>query len=125
MSVAIEVDDALYAALEVYARTVGESPETMVQQLLRKQLFNSETCRSQVFERNLEAFYTLLPELLQHYEGQFVALYNGEVIGFGTDRLTLAKEMYTRYERSAILVKAVSRTLRVRNLPYRQLRRPH
>jgi hypothetical protein len=117
----IELDDALYNALEAYARTIGTTPEDLARHLLRKQVFLGGSANSDSFERNLEAFYRLLPELLKEYKGCCVAFRDGELVGVGTDRIALLKEMYARYGYSEILVTNVSDSLRVRHVGQRQL----
>ena len=118
---AIELDDALYTALEVYANTIGTTPEELACQLLRKQVLGSASAQSEAFERNQEAFYRLLPELLETHEGSCVAFRDGELVGIGDDRIALLKEMYARYGYSEIFVTQVARTLRVRHVGHRQL----
>ena len=121
----LELDSTLYAALEVYARTIGTTPQELACQLLRKQVFGSGTAPSEAFERNQEAYYRMLPELLQTHEGHCVAFRNGELVATGSDRIALLKEMYIRYGYSEIFVTEVTGTLRVRHVGHRQLiRRP-
>ncbi len=117
----VELDDALYTALEVYATTIGTTPEELARQLLRKQVLGSSSTQSEVFERNQEAFYRMLPELLESHEGCCVAFRDGELVGMGDDRIALLKEMYARYGYSEIFVTQVARTLRVRHVGHRQL----
>jgi len=121
----IEIDDTLYTALEVYARTLGTTPTELVDQLLRKQVFGLGAAPSEAFERNVEAFYRMLPELLATHEGWCVAFREGELVGTGKERIALLKDMYARYGYSEIFVTQVSSTLRVRHVGHRQLiRRP-
>lgn len=126
VELSIELDDSLMNALEIYAQTIGTSPEELAHQILRKHLFGSGIKHSEAFERNVEAFYSQLPELLEQYEGMCVAFRDGELVGVGTERISLLKKMYALYGYSDIFVTQVSRTLRVRHVGHRQLlRRRH
>lgn len=124
VELSIELDDSLVNALQIYAQTIGTSPEELAHQILRKHLFGSSATLSEDFERNIEAFYSRLPELLQKYEGLCVAFRNGELVDVGTERISLLKKMYALYGYSDIFVTQVSRTLRVRHVGHRQLLRP-
>jgi plasmid stability protein len=126
VELSIELDDSLMNALQLYAQTIGTSPEELAHQILRKHLFGSGTQHSEAFERNIEAFYSQLPELLERYEGMCVAFRDGKLVEIGTDRINLLKKMYARYGYSDIFVTQVARTLRVRHVGHRQLlRRRH
>jgi hypothetical protein len=47
--------------------------------------------------REFDAFQRLLPELLKTHRGEFAAVHNGEVVGFGQDRVSLATDLYRRH----------------------------
>lgn len=49
------------------------------------------------WSREHRAFLSLLPQLLATHRGQFVAIHDGRVAAAGTDRVTLALEVYRRH----------------------------
>ena len=53
--------------------------------------------RLQQFKAEVAAFDRQLPELLNKYEGFFVAVHQGKVIASGQDKLALAQEVRDRY----------------------------
>jgi hypothetical protein len=118
MPITITLDDTLAAVLEMNAQMIGETSEALAQRLLRDRLLDSHVAAPDMFQRNLAAFNTMLPELLQTHAGKAVAFLNGELVGVGTDRITLAQEIWARYGYTEILVREVAPTPRVRFLPY-------
>ena len=70
----------------------------------------------QRLEPNRTAFRRLLPELLKTHEGQFVAIYNGEVVDADTDNHELAKRIYSR-KLFPVYIQLVSERPRVIELP--------
>ena len=47
--------------------------------------------------REIDAFNGLKPELLAQYPGQYVAIYQGQVVVNGDNRLALVKEVYSQF----------------------------
>ncbi len=62
-------------------------------------------------------FQRKLTPLLKRYEGQFVALYRGRVIGHGPDDEELAKRMYERLGDAPFYIARVERQPTVYDLP--------
>jgi Family of unknown function (DUF5678) len=48
------------------------------------------------WQRERRAFWKLLPELLQSYDGQYVAIHDGQVVASGTDEVAVAMDAYSR-----------------------------
>ncbi|MCI0490230.1 MAG: DUF5678 domain-containing protein [Blastocatellia bacterium] len=65
---------------------------------------------AQTFQRKLE-------QLLERYEGQFVALYRGRVVGHGPDDEELARRMYERLGDVPFYIARVERQPTVYDLP--------
>ena len=63
---------------------------------------------TQAFEQEVAAFERLKTTLLAQYAGQYVAIYQGEVVGVGEDRLTLVKEVYRRFGEVPCYIEQVS-----------------
>jgi hypothetical protein len=76
------------------------------------------------FERELEAFRMLLPELLQTHRDQYVAIHEGRVVDSGTDKLDLADRAYQRFGYIPILVTLVTDRPPVVRIPSFRVIRP-
>ena len=120
MTATIELDDEVYAALEQQAQALGLPPATLARQLLQAQLTRMHRPQSESFQRNQAAFQKKLPELLQTRKGQFAAFYEGELVGFGQNRIALRKEMIAKYGCVNMLITEVTEAPRVLYIPYRQ-----
>jgi hypothetical protein len=57
------------------------------------------------WDAEYEAFLRLLPELLQTHGGQYVAIHEGKVVGFGSDQLAVARAAYAEFGPVEILVR--------------------
>ncbi len=64
-----------------------------------------------------KAFQRKQAQLLQRYEGQFVALYRGRVVGHGTDDEELALQMYERLGDAPFYIARVEQQPTVYDLP--------
>lgn len=64
-----------------------------------------------------QAFRRKLTQLLGRYEGQFVAIYKGRVVGHGPDDEELAEEMYERLGDMPFYIARVERQPIVYDLP--------
>ncbi len=54
------------------------------------------------------AFQAMKPDLLRRYEGQYVAIHNGELVDYDSDQTTLALRINDQYPNTAVLIKKVS-----------------
>lgn len=50
-----------------------------------------------MIEQEIASFERLQAELSQHYGGQYVAIYQGEVVAHGPDRLMLTEQVYAQF----------------------------
>ena len=55
-----------------------------------------------------KAFQLLHTELLLRYQGEYVAVHNGEVVDHDTDLCVLNRRIRTRYGRTAVLLQRVT-----------------
>jgi hypothetical protein len=60
------------------------------------------------WRREQRAFHRLLPELLHTHREQFVAIYGGQVVESGDDKLDVARQAYARFGYVPIFVSRVS-----------------
>ncbi len=78
---------------------------------------NTRADSTEPFEAEAQAFRRKLAQLLGRYEGQFVALYGGRVIGHGADDEELAERMYERLGDAPFYIARVERQPTVYDLP--------
>jgi hypothetical protein len=60
------------------------------------------------WERERQAFFHLLPQLLQTHRGKYVAVHEGQVVDMGDDKIALALGVYGRYGYVPIYVSLVA-----------------
>ena len=70
---------------------------------------NTRADSNERFEAEAQAFCRKLPQLLDRYEGGFVAFYGGRVIGHGSDDEELAERMYERLGDAPFYIARVER----------------
>jgi hypothetical protein len=73
-----------------------------------------------LFEAEKKAFWALRGQLLDQYEGQYVAIHQGRVVDHDTDKLKLGLRVYWRFGYQPIYVQLVSR----QGLPVKWLSSP-
>ncbi|MGH9855631.1 MAG: DUF5678 domain-containing protein [Blastocatellia bacterium] len=73
-----------------------------------------------LFEAEKKAFWALRGQLLDQYEGQYVAIHHGRVVDHDTDKLKLGLRVYRRFGYQPIYVQLVSR----QGLPVKWLASP-
>ena len=77
--------------------------------------------RLEAFERERQAFEHLKPELLRTYRGQWVAIYQGEVVEASKDRSQVLDSVYDRFGYVPVYVQLVEEHPRVYKLPHRKV----
>jgi len=78
---------------------------------------NKEAYSAELFAAEAQAFRRKLPQLLGRYEGEFVALYRGRVVGHGASDEALAQRMYERLGDVSFYIARVERQPTVYDLP--------
>lgn len=73
------------------------------------------------FLKEKQAFWAMQADLLQRYEGQYVAIYQGKVVDDDQDKVALALRVYQTYGYVPLFVHHVSRQQPVP----RAVRSPH
>jgi hypothetical protein len=73
----------------------------------------------EAFERERQAFERLKPELLRTHRGQWVAIYQGEVVEVGHDRSQVLDRVYDRFGYVPVYVQQVEERQRIYKLPHR------
>lgn len=78
---------------------------------------NKQANSGEPFGAEAQAFRRKLPQLLGRYEGEFVALYRGRVVGHGANDEDLAEQMYERLGDVPFYIARVERQPTVYDLP--------
>ena len=77
----------------------------------------------EAFEHERQAFERLRPELLRTHRGQWVAIYQGEVVEAGQDRSQVLDSVYDCFGYIPVYVQQVEEQPRVYKLPHRKVAR--
>lgn len=94
----IELPQDLYDAVRKQATAQQKTTDDLVIEWVSEHLEESETSEIiQAFEQEVAAFERLKPSLIEKYPGQFVAIYQGEVIGTGDEKLVLLEQMREKF----------------------------
>lgn len=64
-------------------------------------------------EREKEAFRLLFPRLQQEYAGQYVAIYQGELVDHDIDKVALFARLNEQYPQAFVLVRPVQETAEI------------
>ena len=98
MQQTIRLPQDLYEAVSERAKSQQKTANALVVEWLSEKIDESEMGQAnEAFEQEAAAFESLKPSLLAQYLGQYVAIYQGQVVGSGDNRLTLVKEIYSRF----------------------------
>lgn len=106
-SVAAMVPMADYDAFQAW-RAAKERQEQMAQE-------------EAAIAREHQAFQQMLPDLLADYGGHVVALYQGEVIGVGDDRMEVWQRARQQTNGAPVYVQTVSQPSKVYKMPHRKV----
>ncbi len=94
----IQLSPDLYDAVRCRAAAQQKSPDSLVSEWVTEQLDSTEADEAKIaFEQEIAAFEQMKPALLEQYAGQFVAIYQGQVVAVGDNRLALVKEVYNQF----------------------------
>jgi len=77
--------------------------------------------RLDAFEREQQAFERLKPDLGRTHQGQWVAIYQGEVVEAGQDRSQVLDRVYDSFGYVPVYVQQVEEQPRVYKLPHRKV----
>jgi hypothetical protein len=110
MQQTVQLPQELYEAVREHAKNQRKTADDLIVEWVSEKIGESETAEAdKSFEQEAAAFKALLPELLTQYPGQYVAIYQGQVVGHGDNRLALVKEIYNQFgEVSCYVGKATS-----------------
>lgn len=94
----IQLPQDLYDAVRKKAAAQKKTTDALVIEWVSEHLDESETSEiTQVFEQEVAAFERMRSDLLGQYAGQFVAIYQGQVVASGSEKLALLDEVREQY----------------------------
>ena len=98
MQQSVQLPKDLYDAITQQAKTQRTTTDALVVEWVSEKVEETELAKAdEAFEQEVAAFEALKPELLKQYSGQYVAIYQGRVVGNGNTRLALVKEVYNQF----------------------------
>lgn len=97
--ITLELPQTLLETIQQQASASDKTVSEYVADLIGEKLPSPVTKTSQVdsFHQEVAAFENLKSDLLKRYAGQFVAIYQGQVVGYGEDETVLFRQMLARY----------------------------
>lgn len=97
MQNAIQLPGDLYNAIRKKAIAQQKTTEDLVIEWVSEHLDESETSEmSNAFEQEVAAFEQIKLSLFEQYDGQYVAIYQGEVVANGAEKLPLLDQVRER-----------------------------
>ena len=126
MSNTIQLPQELYDAVQRKATAQQKTTDALVIEWVAEHLDETRVNETvEVFEREVEAFERLRPALLESYAGQFVAIYQGEVVATGDDKLLLLHQIRERFgDVVCYIEKVTADSPRIVRMPSMRLTKP-
>jgi mannose-6-phosphate isomerase class I len=95
----------LLSALDfVHRLSIGETNEVDEEAIVEDSAFYQDP-RQEVMEREVATFEAKHQELVNKYLGQYVAIYQGQLIDFDTDEVGLIERINAKYPNQVVLVR--------------------
>ncbi len=117
----VKLPQDLYDAIRKKAAAQQKTTDALVIEWVSEHIDQSDTSEiTQAFEQEVAAFEKLKPTLLEQYTGKFVAIYQGNVVAIGDDKLNLLDEVRKRFGHVVCYIEKVAidspRTVRIPSL---------
>lgn len=98
MEQTVQLPSDLYEAVRKRAAVQQKTAEALVVEWVSEKVSETdEPTTMEVFEREIAAFKALKTQLLEQYPEQYVAIYQGQVVQVGDNRLALVKQVYDQF----------------------------
>lgn len=98
MEQTVQLPSDLYEAVRKRAAVQQKTAEALVVEWVSEKVSETdEPAAMEVFEREIAAFKALKTQLLEQYPEQYVAIYQGQVVQVGDNRLALVKQVYDQF----------------------------
>lgn len=105
----IQLPPELYDAVRKRAVTQQKTTDALVIEWLSEHLDESETSEiTEAFEQEVAAFERMRAALLEEYAGLYVAIYQGEVIASGDEKLALLEHVREQFGHIVCYIEKVS-----------------
>lgn len=109
IQVILTLPDTVYSQAE----QVAHATNRQVADVLRDTIVQAfpalhESKHRPAMQREKAAFQAMHPELLQRYNGQYVAIHQGQVIDHDADQLMLVRRIDEKYPDQIVLIKQVT-----------------
>ena len=105
----IQLPQDLYEAVRQQAESQRKTANDLITEWVSEKVGEAGVAEtSEAFAREIAAFEALKPALLKQYPGQYVAIYQEQVVGHGDNRLALVKEVYKLFGEVPCFVEKVS-----------------
>ena len=109
MQQTVQIPQNLYDAVRKQAQSQHKTTDDLIVEWVSEKINKTKTNEAQkAFKQEIAAFEKMKPELLQRYPGQYVAIYQGQVVATGNNRLSLVKEVYDQFGEAPCYVEKVS-----------------
>lgn len=114
----IQLPQDLYEAVRKKAAAQQKTADALVSEWVSEHLDEAETSEiTQAFEQEVAAFERMKSALLKQYAGQYVAIYQGNVVGSGAEKLPLLDQVRAEFGNIVCYIEKVAtdspRTVRV------------
>ena len=106
MTLTITIKPTFQAKLEQIAQSTGKSPEEIVNEAIQEHL---ERLNERGLEAEIKAFEQMHPDLKINYSGQFVAIYEGQVVDSASDFESLFLRVQSRFGDLPVLIRQVGK----------------
>jgi hypothetical protein len=94
----VQLPQDLYDAVRKKAAAQQKTTDALVTEWVSEHLDESETSEIiRAFEQEVAAFERMRADLLAQYAGQFVAIYQGQVVASGDEKLALLDQVRQQY----------------------------
>jgi hypothetical protein len=119
MQQTIQLPGNIYEAVRKRAKSQRKTADDLVVEWLSEKIDETDLADAdEAFDQEVAAFNALRPVLLEQYSNQYVAIYQGQVVGNGDNRLLLLKEVYSQFgEVPCYIEKVTSEPLRRVRVP--------
>lgn len=112
MQQSVQLPQDLFEAVTKRAKTQQKTADDLIVEWVSEKVDETELAEAdEAFAREVAAFKALKPELLKKFPGQYVAIYQKQVVANGVNRLALVKEVYSRFGEVPCYVEKVSSEL--------------
>jgi hypothetical protein len=101
----ISIDENTIQELKEVAERKGKTLQAVTEEAVQNFLLEQ---KRETIRKESAAFQKMHPKLLREYEGQYVAIYQGEVVDSDSEQLPLYQRVAQKYPGETFLLKKVT-----------------